>query len=105
MTLSQQLKNRLRRLCQSADAFGAERLLNFLTVLDNRHLLQVGMKRTIGSPLGERNAVTKGSGLTTMSTFCHLLESLSEQIRPACFEQAAYSTTNRTLVQVEGYLY
>jgi hypothetical protein len=104
VTLSQQLKNRLCCLRQSADAFSAERFLNFLTVLNNRHLLQVGMKRTIGSPFGERNVVTKGSGLTTMSTFCHLLESLSKQIRPACFEQAAYSTMNRTLVQVECYL-
>ena len=103
MTLSQQVKNRLGRLGQCADALGAQRLLHFVTVLDDRHLLQVGMKRTIGGPIGERNVVTKGSGLTTMSAFCHFLDFLSNQIIPACFEQAAYFTTNRILVQVKCY--
>ena len=104
MTLSQKVKNLLCRLRQRADAFGAQRLLYFPTVLNDRHLLQIRMERAIGCPLGERNVVTEGSGLTTMSAFCHFLNFLSKLIKPACFEQAAYSTTKRTLVQVEGYL-
>jgi hypothetical protein len=48
--------------------------------------------------------MTEGSGLATMSAFCHFSDFLSKQIRPACLEQAAYSTTKRTLVQVKCYL-
>src|SRR5664280_1775288 len=85
--------------CQRADALGAQNLLHLMTVLDDSHLLQVGMEGTVGCPLGERNSVTKSSGLTTMSAFCHFLDFLSNQIIPACLGQAAYSTTKRTLVQ------
>jgi hypothetical protein len=103
VTLFPQVKNRLRSLRQCADAFGAESLLHFLAVHYNRHLLQVGTERTIGCPLGERDVMTESSGLATMSAFCHFLDFLSKQIRPACLEQAAYSTTKRILVQVECY--
>jgi hypothetical protein len=104
VTLSPQVKNRLSRLRQRADAFGAKGLLHFLAVLNDRHLLQVGMEGAIGGPLGERDVMTEGCGLATMSAFCHFLDFLSKKIRPDCLEQAAYSTTKRTLVQVECYL-
>jgi hypothetical protein len=103
VTLSQQVTNGSRRLRQRADALGAQHLLHFLTVLNDRHLLEIGMERTIGCPFGERDVVTESSGLTTMSAFCHFLDFLSIQIMPAWFGQAAYSTTNRTLVQVGCY--
>jgi hypothetical protein len=77
--------DRLRGLCQRADALGAERLLNFLAILDHRYLLQVGAEGAVGRPVGERNAVAKGSGLTTMSAFCHFLELPFLQMIPACF--------------------
>jgi hypothetical protein len=103
VTLFLPVKNQLRRLRQRADAFGAERLSHFSTVLNDGHLLQVGVERTIGCPVGERDIMTEGRGLAAMSAFCHFLDFLSEQIRPACLEQAAYSTTKRILVQVECY--
>jgi hypothetical protein len=69
--LFQQIKNRLPRFRQRADALGAQYLLHFLTILDDCHLLEVGMERAISCPLGERDSVTESSGLTTMSAFCH----------------------------------
>jgi len=105
VTLSQQVKNGSRRLCQRTDTLRAQHFLHFLTIHNDCHLLQVGMERTIGCPFGERDGVTEGSGLTTMSAFCHFLDFLSLQIMPAWFGQAAYSTTNRTLVQVGCYSY
>ncbi len=105
MTLSEKVKIELCCFCQCTNALGAQQLLYFLTVLNDRHLLQVGTELTIGCPLGERDIVTECSGLTTMSAFCHLLDFLSQRIIPAWFGQAAYSTMNRTLVQAECYSY
>ncbi len=58
-------------LRQRPDALGAQKLLNFMPVLHDGHLLQVGPVDPVGDPVGERNIMTKGSGLTTMSAFCH----------------------------------
>jgi hypothetical protein len=58
-------------LNQSTDALGTKSLLYFSTILDNRHPLQVGMVWAVGNTMRERYIMTKGSGLTTVSAFCH----------------------------------
>ena len=74
VTLFERMECQLFCLCQRPDALSAKRLLYFVTVLNDRHLLQVGMKGAVGCPVRERNAMTESSGLTAMSTFSHFLE-------------------------------
>jgi hypothetical protein len=68
-------KKRLCRFYQCADALGTQRLLHLLAILNDRHLLQVGVEGAVGSPIRERNVVTEGGGFSTMSAFCHFLYS------------------------------
>jgi hypothetical protein len=91
-------------LDQGADALGAECLFDFPAVLNDGYPLQVGKERAVRLPVGERNTVTEGSGLTTMSAFSHFTSNPFIQMIPACLlRQAAYFTMKRIHVQVKGY--
>ncbi len=91
------------RLGQRADALRAEHFLNFVSVLEHRYFLQVRAEGSVGRPVGERNAVTEGSGLTTMSAFCHFSSSFLADDSGLPLRQAAYFTMNRIHVQAKGY--
>jgi hypothetical protein len=75
VTLSDKIKNRSGRLDQCANALGAQYLFDFATILDNRHLLKIRVEGAVGDTMRERDVMAEGSGLTTMSTFCHFLTS------------------------------
>lgn len=56
---------------QCTDALGAQHLLNLATVFDDCNLLKVGMVRSVGNTMGERNIVTERGSLTAMSALSH----------------------------------
>jgi hypothetical protein len=89
------------RFCQSTNALGAQDLLYFTALLDDRHLLQVWMEGTIGRPHGKRAFMTEGRGLATMSALSHLWNSFLANDAGTFFEQAAYFTMIRTLPQAK----
>jgi hypothetical protein len=77
VTVSQEINNRSVCLDQSPYTLGAQCFMNLATILDDRNLLKIGMVGTISDSMRERNIMSEGRCLTTMSALCHLTYFLS----------------------------
>lgn len=53
------------------DAFGAQNLVDLVTLFHHNRLLQVGLEGTIGGALGKGAVMPKGGGLSAVCTFSH----------------------------------
>jgi hypothetical protein len=78
----------------ASNTAGTQHLANLTTVFENRHLLQIGSKFSIGRSLRKTAIMTKCRGFSTIFAFCHD----KDPFNYACLELAGFRTAQQARI-------